>query len=52
MKTRIYQLQDGDQVINGDANLKAHITTYYKDLFGSPEASSFTLDERQLSDIP
>ena len=41
-KTRIfYQLQDGDHIINGDANLKAHITTYYKGLFGPPDESSF-----------
>ncbi len=33
-KTRIFVLQDGDQTINGDANLKLHITTYYKGLFG------------------
>nr|AAP04197.1 hypothetical protein [Oryza sativa Japonica Group] len=38
-KTRIFQLHDGDQVINGDANLKAHITTYYKGLFGPPNDS-------------
>ncbi len=38
-KTRIFQLQDGDQLINGDANLKSHITTYYKGLFGPPDDS-------------
>ena len=51
-KTRIYQLQDGDHIINGDANLKAHITTYYKGLFGPPDESSLTLDESLIGDIP
>ena len=51
-KTRIYKLQDCDWVIYGDANLKAHITTYYKGLFGRLEVSSLTLDESQITDIP
>jgi hypothetical protein len=38
-KSRIYHLQNGDQVIEGDALLKEHITSYYKGLFGPPEAS-------------
>nr|ABA92062.1 hypothetical protein LOC_Os11g11010 [Oryza sativa Japonica Group] len=42
---------NGDREINGDANLKAHITTYYKGLLALPEASSLTLDESQISDI-
>ena len=36
-KTRIFQLHDGDQLINGDVNLKSHVTTYYKGLFGPPD---------------
>ncbi len=51
-KTRIFQLQDGDQIINGDANLKAHITTYYKGLFGPPEDSSLQFDENRIVDVP
>ena len=44
-KTCIFQLEDGDRVICGDAELKKHITTYYKNLFGPSESSSVTLDE-------
>jgi hypothetical protein len=34
-KTRIYQLEDDTRIIDGDNDLKAYITTYYKGLFGS-----------------
>ncbi len=51
-KTIIFQLQDGDQVINGDANLKSHITTYYKGLFGPPDDSTLQFDENRTEDIP
>jgi hypothetical protein len=40
-KTRIFQLEDGD----GDAQLKQHITSYYKSLFGPSDVSLMTLDE-------
>ncbi|KAL5662126.1 hypothetical protein ACJX0J_029251, partial [Zea mays] len=39
-KTRIFKLQDGNNVIEGDENLMRHITSYYKDLFGPPETSA------------
>ena len=51
-KTIIFQLQDGDQVINGDANLKSHITIYYKGLFGPPDDSTLQFDENRTEDIP
>ena len=51
-KTRIFQLQDGDQLINGDANLKSYITTYYKGLFGPPDDSDLQFDENNFVDIP
>ena len=51
-KTRIFQLEDGNSTITGDAQLKGHITSYYKNLFGPPEISHFTLDETQIDDIP
>jgi hypothetical protein len=51
-KTRIFKLQDGNNVIEGDENLKRHITSYYKDLFGPPEASHITLDDSIRGDIP
>jgi hypothetical protein len=51
-KTRIFQLQEGDNLINGDDELKKHITTYCKGLFSRSEESSITLDARRTKDIP
>lgn len=42
-KSRIYQLRDGNQVIEGDAALKKHITSYYKCLFGPSGNPNVTL---------
>jgi hypothetical protein len=50
-KTRIFQLQHEDTVIEGDDALKKYITTYYKDLFGPPKPSSFSLDGSRTDDI-
>jgi hypothetical protein len=50
-KTRIIQLQHDDKVIEGDIALKEHITSYYKELFGPPKPSSFSLDEMRVDDI-
>ena len=51
-KTRIFQLEDGDNIITGDAQLKQHITSYYKNLFGPSEVTLISLDELQTEDIP
>ena len=51
-KTRIYKLQDGDHIISSDADLKKHITTYYKNLFGSPSESTIRMDDSRVDDIP
>ena len=51
-KTHIFQLEDGHTVIDGDAQLKQHITNYYKSLFGPPENSFIELDEHYVHDIP
>jgi hypothetical protein len=51
-KTRIFQLEDGNDIISGDAQLKKHITNYYKTLFGPSKNSTITLDELQTEDIP
>jgi hypothetical protein len=51
-KTRIFQLEDGNNIINGDAQLKEHITNYYKNLFGPSEVSQIMLDETSTEDIP
>jgi hypothetical protein len=50
-KTRIYQLQHENRVIEGDIELKKHITSYYKELFGPLNPSSFSLDEMRVDDI-
>jgi len=44
-------LEDGSRVVR-DSNLKKYITAYYKNLFGSSEQSTVTLDESQREDIP
>jgi hypothetical protein len=51
-KTRIFQLQEGDNLINGDDELKKHIITYCKGLFSRSEESLITLDARRTEDIP
>jgi hypothetical protein len=51
-KLRIFQLQHEDQVIEGEAALKQHITRYYKNLFGPFEINIFSLNESRTDDIP
>jgi hypothetical protein len=48
---RIFSLEQENGLIEGQANLKAYITKFYKDLFGEPEVNSFTLDESRIEDI-
>jgi hypothetical protein len=50
--TRIFQLQDGDRIINGEGELKKHITAYYKGLFRRPKETSIFLDSSRTEDIP
>ena len=50
-KKRIYKLEHEGQIITGDAALKHHITSYYKDLFGPPIQSKFSLNENRRDDI-
>jgi hypothetical protein len=45
-------LEDGDTIIDGDAQLKQHIISYYKNLFGPPDNSNMELDEHIVQDIP
>jgi hypothetical protein len=52
MKTRIFQLQDGENIISGEDELKKHITSYYKGLFVRPEESKIALDPGRTEDIP
>jgi hypothetical protein len=52
-KKRIFSLDDNEKgEIEGQANLKAYTTHFYKDLFGPTEENSFTLDESLRDDIP
>jgi hypothetical protein len=39
-KNKIIQLMDGENIIEGDENLLAHATEFYKSLFGQSERSS------------
>jgi hypothetical protein len=48
----IQSLVQDESLIEGHEQLKSYITNYYKGLFGSPEESSFSLDEMQTDDIP
>jgi hypothetical protein len=43
MLQRIFKLEDDQGVVVGDDCLKCHITNYYKNLFGQPEASGVSL---------
>jgi hypothetical protein len=51
MKSRIYQLRDGNNVMHRD-ELRKHITSYYKSLFGPHEEIDASLDDSQIQDIP
>ena len=51
-KTRIFQLEDGNRIICGDAQLKSFITIYYKQLFGPSLETNVSLDESRTEDIP
>jgi hypothetical protein len=51
-RKRIQSLVQDEGLIEGHEHLKSYITNYYKGLFGSPEESSFSLDETQTDDIP
>jgi mannosylglycoprotein endo-beta-mannosidase len=51
-RKRIQSLVQDEGHIEGHEQLKSYITNYYKNLFGPPEESSFSLDEAQTDDIP
>ena len=39
-------------MIEGHEQLKSYITSYYKNLFGTPEEGNFSMDESRTDDIP
>ena len=43
-KNTILSFKKGDEVVEGDSNLLAHATEYYKTLFGPEQGYSFPLD--------
>ena len=51
-KTRIFQLEQEEGIVCGDAELKKYITKYYKSLFGPPDISLLSMDESRREDIP
>ena len=51
-RTRIFQLEQEEGIIEGDDKLKSYITTYYKGLFGAPEKNNFSMLESMTEDIP
>jgi len=51
-KTRIFQLEQEEGLIEGDENLKRYITDYSKGLFGASEENNFTMIESKREDIP
>ena len=51
-KQHIYKLENDQGIVIGDDQLKSHITKFYKNFFGSPNASEFTLKEDRIQDIP
>ena len=50
-KKLIHTLHQDEGMIEGEEQLKAFITKYYKGLFGVPEEGNFALDESRTDDI-
>jgi mannosylglycoprotein endo-beta-mannosidase len=51
-KKRIHSLAQEEGTIEGQEQLKAYITNYYKNLFGEPDEGNFTMYEARIEDIP
>ena len=51
-KKRIFQLEQDEGTIVGEANLKVFISEYYKKLFGAPDPNYFMMDEDVTNDMP
>jgi hypothetical protein len=50
-KKKIFQLEQEEDTIVGDDNLKVYITEYYKKLFGPPEVNHVQMIENRVDDI-
>jgi hypothetical protein len=51
-KTRIFKLEQDDEIVEAEEQLTKYITNYYKNLFGKPEGSNLSLNESMVEDIP
>jgi hypothetical protein len=51
-KTRIFCLEQEEDIVEGEKQLNSYITKYYKNLFGKSQFSSITLNETLVEDIP
>jgi hypothetical protein len=51
-RKKIYQLEQEEETIVGQDNLKTYISEYYRALFGAPIESSVSLVENFNNDIP
>ena len=51
-KKLIHSLQQEEGTIEGHEQLKSYITSYYKNLFGTPQEGNFSMDESRTDDIP
>ena len=50
-KQHIFKLEQEDDVIVGDLELKKYITNYYKNLFGQLDEIDISLVESRIDDI-
>jgi exonuclease III len=51
-RKKIFQLEQDEETIVGQENLKVYITEYYKNLFGAPVPNHFSMSESDKADIP
>jgi hypothetical protein len=51
-KKKNFSLDHENSIIEGQVNLKACISRFYKELFGETELSPFSLEEDRIFDIP
>jgi hypothetical protein len=51
-KTRIFRLEQDDEIVEGEEQLRSYITNYYKNLFGCPVGGGLSLNASSVEDIP
>ncbi|XP_062193487.1 uncharacterized protein LOC133896859 [Phragmites australis] len=51
-KTRIFQIEHDGRTFTRQDEIKEHITSYYRDLFGPPVSNQFLMLENRKVDIP